>query len=95
VAVSVVVQFIVKVSDVDRFVAASEKYAPMMDEMGARNGAVYEDENEPGLMSTMSEWDSHDQMHAASERHGEGFNAEAGTEGLDWVTHIWHKKGSA
>lgn len=92
---SVMVQFIVKVPDVDRFVAASEKYAPMMQEMGARNGGVYEDENEPGLMSTVSEWDSHDQMHEASERYGEAFNAEAGTEGLDWTTHIWHRKGSA
>ncbi|HZD79098.1 MAG TPA: hypothetical protein VE646_03525 [Actinomycetota bacterium] len=93
--VSVIVQFIVKVPDVDRFVAASEKYAPMMREMGARNSAAYEDENEPGLMSTLSEWDTHDQMHEASEKYGEGFNADAGTEGLDWVTHIWHRKGEA
>ncbi len=92
---SVIVQFTVKVQDVDRFVAASEKYAPMMEEMGSRNGAVYEDENEPGLMSTMSEWDSHDQMHAASEKAGDDFNREAGTEGLDWTTHIWARKGSS
>jgi hypothetical protein len=93
--VSVLVQFIVKVSDVDRFVAASEKYAPMMQEMGGKAGAVYEDENEPGLVSTISEWESHDQMHAASEKHGEAFNAEAGTEGLEWTTHIWLMKGKA
>jgi len=85
----------VKVPDVERFVAASTKFEPMMKEMGSRNRAVYEDENEPGLMSTMSEWDSHDQMHAASEKYGDQFNDEAGTEGMDWTTHIWHKKGGA
>lgn len=92
---SVTVQFIVKVSDVDRFVATSEKYASMMEAMGSRNGGVFEDENEPGLMSTISEWDSHDQMHAASEKYGDQFNKEAGTEGLDWTTHIWQRKGSS
>jgi len=55
---------------------------------------VYEGENDPGLMSTMGEWDSHDQMHAGSEQHGDQFNEEAGTEGLDWATHIWHAKMS-
>ena len=94
-AVSVLVQFTVKVSDVDRFVAASEKYAPMMRQMGGRLGAVYEDGNDPGLVSTISEWDDHDQMHAASEKYGDAFNEEAGTVGLDWTTHIWHKKGNA
>jgi hypothetical protein len=92
---SVTVQFIVKVSDVDRFVTTSEKYASMMEEMGSRNGGVYEDENEPGLVSTISEWDSHDRMHAASEKYGDQFNKDAGTEGLDWTTHIWHRKGSS
>ena len=92
---SVIVQYIVKVPDVDRFVATSDKYASMMEEMGSRNGSVYEDENEPGLVSTMSEWDSHDQMHAASEKVGDDFNREAGTEGLNWTTHIWEKKGSS
>lgn len=92
---SVIVQYIVKVADVDRFLATSKKYAPMMAEMGSRNGAVYEDENESGLMSTMSEWDGHDQMHAASEKYGDEFNREAGTEGLEWTTHIWHKKGES
>jgi quinol monooxygenase YgiN len=92
---SVLVQFIVKVSDAGRFVAASERYAPMMQEMGSRNGGVYEDENDPGTMSTISEWDDHDQMHAASEKYGDQFNEEAGTEGLDWTTHIWHKRGES
>ena len=65
---SVMVQSIVKVSDVDRFVTTSEKFAPMMEEMGGRNGGVYEDENDPGLVSTISEWENHDQMHEASEK---------------------------
>lgn len=92
---SVMVQFTVKVSDVDRFVATSEKFAPMMQEMGGRQGGVYEDENDPGLVSTISEWDDHDQMHAASEKYGDQFNEEAGTAGLDWTTHIWYRKGNA
>ena len=93
--VSVLVQFIVKVPNVERFVATSKKFEPMMEEMGSRNDAVYEDENDPGLVSTISEWDNHDQMHSASEKYGDQFNEEAGTEGLDWTTHIWHKKGGA
>jgi quinol monooxygenase YgiN len=31
--------------------------------MGGRNGGVYEDENDPGLVSMISEWESQDQMH--------------------------------
>jgi quinol monooxygenase YgiN len=92
---SVVVQYIVRVSDVDRFVATSEKFAPMMKEMGGKRGGVYEDENNPGLVSTISEWDSHDQMHAALDMYDDQFNEEAGTTGLEWTTHIWQKKGDA
>ena len=92
---SVMVQYIVKVSDVDRFVATSEKLSPLMEEMGGKRGGVYEDENNPGLVSTISEWDSHDQMHAASDKYGDQFNEEAGTTGLEWTTHIWQKKGDA
>lgn len=56
---------------------------------------MYEDENNPGLVSTTSEWDSHDQMHAASDKYGDQYNEEAGTNGLEWTTHIWQKKGDA
>ena len=80
---SVMVQFTVQVNDVGRFIAACEKYAPMMAEMGGRQGAVYEDQNQPGLVSTIAEWDNHDAMHEASEKMGDDFNREAGTEGLD------------
>jgi hypothetical protein len=89
---SVMVQMSVKVPDVERFVATAKRFEPMMQEMGARNQGVYEDENEPGMVTTMSEWDSHDEMHAASEKYGDQFNSEAGTEGLDWETRIWHQQ---
>lgn len=92
---TVIVQMVVRAPDVDRFVATSQKFAPMMEEAGSRNAGVYEDENDPGLVSTISEWDSHDQMHAVSEKMGDQFNEEAGTEGLTWTTHIWQKKGTA
>ena len=77
------------------FVATSEKFAPMMEDMSGQRGGVYEDGNDPGLMSTISEWDSHDQMHAASEKHGDQFNEEVGTAGLEWTTHVWHRRGDA
>jgi hypothetical protein len=92
---SVLVQYTVKVSDVERFVATCEKYARIMEEMGGRNGGVFEDENDPGLVSTISEWDSHDQMHVASDKVGDDFNRDAGNQGLSWTTHIWHRKGNA
>lgn len=92
---TIIVQMVVRAPDVDRFVATSQKYTPMMEEAGSRNGGVYEDENDPGLVSTISEWDSHDQMHTVSEKIGDQFNQEAGTEGLEWTTHIWHKKGTS
>jgi hypothetical protein len=30
-------------------------------------------------------------MHEASEKYGDQFNSEAGTEGLKWETRIWHQ----
>jgi quinol monooxygenase YgiN len=92
---SVLVQMNVKVSDAARFLATAAKYAPTMEEMGASSGGAYEDQNDPGMMSLISEWESHDAMHAASEKVGDAFNAEAGTEGLEWTTHIWERKGNA
>ena len=92
---SVLVQMSVKVTDPARMIATAEKYAPMMEEMGGTRGGIYEDQNEPGLMTLISEWESHDAMHAASEKYGDAFNAEAGTEGLEWTTNIWDRKGNA
>ena len=47
-----------KVSDVERFVATWQKFAPMMEEMGGKRGGLYEDENNPGLVTTISAWDA-------------------------------------
>ncbi len=88
---SVLVQMRVRVPDADRFVATSKKFQPMMAEMGARNQGVYRSESDPSEMTTLSEWDSHDKMHEASEKYGDQFNSEAGTEGLQWETRIWHQ----
>jgi hypothetical protein len=52
-------------------------------------------ENDPSLVSTISEWESHDQMHEAIEKYDDQFNKEAGTADLRWTTHIWHRRGSA
>ena len=89
---SVLVQMSVRVPDVDKFIEVSKRFEPMMAEMGAKNQALYQDENEPGMVTTMSEWASHDEMHGASEKYGDQFNNEAGTEGLEWETRIWHQR---
>ena len=86
---SVLVQMRVRVPDVERFKKTSEKFAPIFAEMGARNQRVYQSESDPSEVTAMSEWDSHDQMHESSEKHGDQFNADAGTEGLEWETRIW------
>jgi hypothetical protein len=88
---SVLVQYRVRVPDVDRFVATSKKFEPMMAELGARNQRIYRSESDPNEMTSLSEWDSHDQMHEASEKYGDQFNSEAGTEGIEWETRIWHQ----
>jgi heme-degrading monooxygenase HmoA len=89
---SVLVQMRVKVPDVERFIATSKRFNPLMEEMGAKNQAVYQAENDPSEVTSMSEWDSHDHMHAASEKYGDQFNDEAGTVGIEWETRIWHRK---
>ena len=89
---SVLVQMSVKVGDAERFLATAKKFQPLMQEMGASNQGTYQDQNDPSMVTTMSEWDSHDQMHEASEKYGDQFNSEAGTEGLEWETRIWQKR---
>jgi heme-degrading monooxygenase HmoA len=85
---SVLVQMRVKVPDVERFIATSKRFNPLMEEMGAKNQALYQAENDPSEVTSMSEWDSHDQMHASSEKYGDQFNDEAGTVGIEWETRI-------
>ncbi len=88
---SVLVQMRVRVPDVDRFKAAYERWLPQMGEMGGTSQGLYSAENDPNEVSMLEEWESHDHMHAASEKYGDEFNAAAGTEGLDWETRIWRK----
>jgi hypothetical protein len=87
----VLVQFRVKVSDVERFKAAMETYRPVMEELGGVNNRAYAAESDPSEVCTMSEWESHDAMMAATDRFGDDFNRDAGTEGLEWETRIWHE----
>jgi hypothetical protein len=87
----VLVQFRVKVPDVERFRAAGEKYTPIIAELGGWNHRVYVSEADPTEVCTLSEWDSHDAMMAATDRFGDDFNREAGTEGIEWETRIWHE----
>jgi heme-degrading monooxygenase HmoA len=87
----VLVQFRVRVADVERFKAAAERFVPVIERLGGRNHHVYRAESDPNEVCTLSEWDSHDAMMAATDRFGEDFNREAGTEGLEWETRIWHE----
>lgn len=88
----VTVQFVVRVPDVERFVATAKKFQPMSAEMGARNQRVLVDENDPNVVSMIADWDSHDAMHESSEKFGDQFNEEAGTAGLDWTTYVWQER---
>ena len=90
---SVIVQFRVRVPDVERFMAAVQKWRPKFEADGARNAEFYASESDPNEIGWFAEWDSHDLMMESSERSGEAFQADAGTEGLDWETRIWHKLG--
>jgi quinol monooxygenase YgiN len=88
---SVLVQMRVRVDDVERFKTAYATWEPRLSEYGAKSLGVFSAENDPNEVTLLEEWDSHDRMHEASEKHGDEFNAEAGTEGLEWETRIWHK----
>ncbi|HWO71863.1 MAG TPA: hypothetical protein VNP94_14110 [Actinomycetota bacterium] len=86
------VQFVVRVPDVERFVATAKRFEQANVDRGARNPRVLIDENDPNLVCMMADWESHEAMHAASEELGPDFNREAGTEGLDWTTYVWHER---
>jgi heme-degrading monooxygenase HmoA len=87
----VLVQFRVHVPDVDRFKATAKKFEPVMERLGGRNHRAYQAESDPNEVCTLSEWDSHDAMMAATDQFGDDFNRDAGTEGLEWETRIWHE----
>ncbi len=88
---SVLVQMRVRVDDVERFKAAYQQWLPRIGEYGARSVGLYSAENDPNEVTLLEEWQSHDHMHEASEKHGDEFNEAAGTVGKDWETRIWHK----
>lgn len=86
----VLVQFRIRVPDVERFKATQEKYLSVMESHGAKNPRAYYAESDPNEVTTFSEWGSHDAMMEATDEFGDDFNREAGTEGLEWETRIWH-----
>lgn len=88
---SVLVQMRVRAPDVERFKKAYEEWAPMLGDFGGKSVGVYQAESDPNEVTLLEEWESHDQMHEASEKYGDQFNATAGTEGLEWETRIWHR----
>lgn len=86
---SVLVQMNVRPPSIDTFKEAVAWMDSLGMPKGLRSSRVYLDENEPGLIGVLQEWDSHDDFHASSEENGDEFNRRAGTEGLEWETHIW------
>jgi quinol monooxygenase YgiN len=88
---SVLVQMRVSAPDVDQFVAAHNRFAPLFAEMGAKDRRVFRSESDPNEVTMMADWESHEAMHAASEKYGDDFNKEAGTDGREWETRIWHE----
>lgn len=91
----VLVQFRVRVPDVERFARAARELMPQAEEDGARNQGLYGAESDPGEMGMLAEWESHDAMMVSSDKRGDAFQAAAGTEGLDWETRIWHHLAGA
>jgi quinol monooxygenase YgiN len=89
--VTVLVQFRVRVPDVDRFKAAWEEMGPLFEEDGSTNNALFRAENDGNELAMFGEWASHDAMMESSEKRGEEFQEKAGTQGLEWETRIWHR----
>jgi quinol monooxygenase YgiN len=90
---SVLVQFRVTTPDPDRFKKAVENLGPeMLKEPGfVSYPGAYAAESDANEVAELEVWESHDHMHASSEKYGDQFNAQAGTEGLEWETRIWHR----
>ena len=89
---SILTQFRVTVPDTGRFRKATENMPEFQREPGFESyPGAYTSESDPNEVTMFAEWANHDEMHEFSERGGEEFQAEAGTEGLDWETRIWHR----
>jgi len=86
----VLVQFRVTVPDVAKFKAAYEKWRDAFEQDGAGDQRLYRSESDPNEMTMMAEWESHDAMMVSSDKRGDAFQADAGTQGLEWETRIWH-----
>jgi hypothetical protein len=56
----VLVQFRVRVPDVERFKAAQAKYLSVIENLGGKNNRAYFAESDPNEVTTFSEWESHD-----------------------------------
>lgn len=87
------VQFRVRVTDVERLRQAFAAHRERFEADGARNQSLYAVDVGGGVseVSMFAEWESHDAMHASSERRGPAFQADAGTEGLEWETRLWER----
>lgn len=91
---SVLVRYMVNVSDVDRCIQTAAKFSPMMEEIGGKRGAVYEDENDPALCPRSRSGIATTRC-TRLWRSTAQFNEEAGSVGPEWTTHIGHRKGDA
>jgi quinol monooxygenase YgiN len=87
----VLVQFRVTVPDVDHFTSAYEKWRDTFQQDGAADQRLYQSESNPNELTMMAEWESHDAMMVSSDKRGDAFQADAGTEGLEWETRILHR----
>jgi quinol monooxygenase YgiN len=92
---SVLVQMTVRPPSFETFADAVGWMGSQGTPKGLHSSRVYRDENDAGTVSVIQEWDSHDAFHASSEEIGDEFNRRAGTEGLEWETHIWADSGIA
>jgi quinol monooxygenase YgiN len=92
---SVLVQMTVRPRDYGTFADAVAWMNGQGMPKGLHSSRVYRDEGDPGVVSVLQEWDSHDAFHESSEEIGDEFNRRAGTEGLEWETHIWADSGIA
>ena len=89
IGMSVLVEMTVRPPDYAKFTEALSWMDSLGTPKGLHSTRVYRDQNDPGVVCLLQEWDSHDDFHASSEEVGDEFNRRAGTEGLEWETHIW------
>lgn len=88
---SVLVQYEVTPPDADRFLKTAKKFQPIVQQEGGKPIGIYRLESGPSRFLVLEEWESHDAMHIVSDKYGDEFNRDAGTEGVEWVTKIWTK----